>query len=404
MTFSPFEKTTSRALSLSHTTFKINMVSVGSSLFELSGLWFQLFAIFPLAMLSKIGNLFASLFALSLRGIDGLDSFRSMVLDAIERIVNPTTTRASGHRNTNRRGFTLASKTENVGDENGDSSKGTRMFTDPSVLPTRFKHTCNGDVHLQLQKYERHVKFKEEVHYETLLCRPCPNYASVKENYGHAFHGVTKNGHVLQLERPSGWQKLIDAMKARGFESDPTTPVKEHIAFVTTYAFDKVDSRPWPDGKITRIVDVSQFSAGELNFEVLGFLRQMAKFGSAFLCERHGKVYLCKPSSTFRFVYALVAPLASTKTLDNVFILDSVEEMRAKISEEIDLKYVPKEFGGDCECEGGCWFGHPSERALNKFANKLNGIEDDDQKDDDAKIEKGGAEENKKLENGNKST
>ena len=72
----------------------------------------------------------------------------------------------------------------------------------------------------------------------------------------------------------------------------------------------------------------------------------MAKFGSAFLCERHGKVYLCKPSPTFRFVYALVAPLASTKTLDNVFILDSVEEMRAKISEEIDLKHVPKEFGG----------------------------------------------------------
>ena len=383
------------------------MVSVGSSLFELSGLWFQLFAIFPLAMLSKIGNLFASLFALSLRGIDGMDSFRSMVLDAIERIVNPTTTTASGRRNAKkRRGFSLgASKTENVGDENGlDSSKGTRMFTDPSVLPTRFKHTCNGDVQLQLQKYERHVKFKEEVHYETLLCRACPNYASVKENYGHAFHGVTKNGHVLQLERPSGWQKLIDAMKARGFESDPTTPVKEHIAFVTTYAFDKVDSRPWPDGKITRIVDVSQFSAGELNFEVLGFLRHMAKFGSAFLCERHGKVYLCKPSSTFRFVYALVAPLASTKTLDNVFILDSVEEMRAKISEEIDLKHVPKEFGGDCECEGGCWFGHPSERALNKFANKLNGIEDDDQKDDDAKIENGGAEENRKLENGNKST
>jgi hypothetical protein len=81
-----------------------------------------------------------------------------------------------------------------------------------------------------------------------------------------------------------------------------------------------------------------------------------------------------------------------------------VEEMRAKISEEIDLKHVPKEFGGDCECEGGCWFGHPSERALNKFANKLNGIEDDDQKDDDAKIENGGAEENRKLENGNKST
>ena len=72
----------------------------------------------------------------------------------------------------------------------------------------------------------------------------------------------------------------------------------------------------------------------------------MAKFGSVFIAS-DGKVYLCKPSPTFRFVYALVAPLASTKTLDNVFILDTVDDMRAKISEEIDLKYVRKEFSGD---------------------------------------------------------
>ena len=364
------------------------MVSVGSSLFEISGLWFQLFAILPLAILSKISLLFASLFMCVVSGVDGMDSIRRMVLDAIERIVNPSDYHARNKKKTKKGKRIGKSGKRAGGGKNGgsdDDDDDGPFFTDPSILPTRFKHTCNGDVELQLQKYERHVNFKNEVHFETILCRACPNYASVKENYGHAFHGVTKTGHVLQLERPSGWQKLVDAMKARGFESDPTTPVKEHIAFVTTYAFDKVDTRPWPDGKITRIVDVSQFSAGELNLEVLGFLRQMAKFGSAFLCERHGKVYLCKPSPTFRFVYALVAPLASTKTLDNVFILDTVDDMRAKISEEIDLKYVPKEFGGDCECEGGCWFGHPSEKALNAFARKLNGIEEEgDEKDDDA--------------------
>lgn len=360
------------------------MVSVGSSLFEISGLWFQLFAILPLAILSKISLLFASLFACVVSGVDGMDSMRRMVLDAIERIVNPSDYYARNKKTNKKRGKRRNKNGKSAGGgKNGgsDNEDDGPFFTDPSILPTRFKHTCNGDVELQLRKYERHVNFKQEVNFETILCRACPNYASVKENYGHAFHGVTKTGHVLQLERPSGWQKLVDAMKARGFESDPTTPVKEHIAFVTTYAFDKVDTRPWPDGKITRIVDVSQFSAGELNLEVLGFLRQMAKFGSAFLCERHGKVYLCKPSPTFRFVYALVAPLASTKTLDNVFILDSLEEMRAKISEEIDLKHVPKEFGGDCECPGGCWFGHPSEKALNAFARKLNGEVEEEEED-----------------------
>lgn len=352
----------------------ILMVSVGSSsLFEFSALWFHLFAIVPLAALSRATQACASAVALAVSGLDGLE----WVLETIiERIVHRTTTRTKG---------SSKKKQRSSRDDKEDEEEESGGLLDPECLPTRFKHTCNGDVELQLRKYEHHLMFKRELKVETLMCRPCPNYASIKANYGHAFHGVTKHGHVVQLERPSGWQNLVDAMKARGFEKDPTAPVKEHIAFVTTYAFEKVDARPWPDGKITRIVDVSQFSAGELTIEVLGFLRRMAKFGSAFLCERHGKVYLCKPSPTFRFVYALVAPLASTKTLDNVFILDTVDDMRAKISEEIDLKYVPKEFGGDCECEGGCWFGHPSEKALNAFARKLNGIEEEgDEKGDDA--------------------
>ena len=370
-------------------------MSVGSSLFEFSALWFHLFAIFPLAVLSRASAACASAVSLSISGLDALEWVaRSVVLETIERIVRGTTTTTTQtiQKTTRTTKGIIKTTTNNNNKEEEEEEEGSGL--DPECLPTRFKHTCNGDVKLQLRKYEHHLMFKRELKVETLMCRPCPNYASIKANYGHAFHGVTKHGHVVQLERPSGWQNLVDAMKARGFEKDPTVPVKEHIAFVTTYAFEKVDARPWPDGKITRIVDVSQFSAGELTIEVLGFLRRMAKFGSAFLCERHGKVYLCKPSPTFRFVYALVAPLASAKTLDNVFILDTVDDMRAKISEEIDLKYVPKEFGGDCECEGGCWFGHPSEKALNAFARKLNGIEEEGhEKDDDALKDSNGARE-----------
>ena len=76
------------------------MVSVGSSLFEISGLWFQLFAILPLAILSKISLLVASLFMCVVSGVDGMDSIRRMVLDAIERIVNPSDSRARKKKTT----------------------------------------------------------------------------------------------------------------------------------------------------------------------------------------------------------------------------------------------------------------------------------------------------------------
>jgi len=339
-------------------------------MFEISGLWFHVFAIFPLALLSRLSALSAKFLFTITSFLETAFEFGTSSLRYLDAVTNAN----NNKKKEKRKKFganAIGGRKRNAYEEDEDREK-NEFSIDPGKLPERFKHTCKGDQKLQVQKYERHLMYKNEVRYETLLCRECPNYDAVKENYGHAFHGVTREGHVVQLERPSGWQKLIESMKKRGFEEDPTVPVKEHIAFVTTYAFKNFDARPWPDGKITRIVDVSQFSAGELNFEVLNFLRHMAKFGSAFLCERHGKVYLCNPSPTFRFVYALVAPLASTKTLDNVFILDTFDEMRAKISEEIDLKYVPKEFGGDCECEGGCWKGQPMQMKLDEFARALN--------------------------------
>ena len=186
------------------------MVSVGSSsLFEFSALWFHLFAIVPLAALSRATQACASAVALAVSGLDGLE----WVLETIiERIVHRTTTRTKG---------SSKKKQRSSRDDKEDEEEESGGLLDPECLPTRFKHTCNGDVELQLRKYEHHLMFKRELKVETLMCRPCPNYASIKANYGHAFHGVTKHGHVVQLERPSGWQNLVDAMKARGFEKDP---------------------------------------------------------------------------------------------------------------------------------------------------------------------------------------
>ena len=68
-------------------------------------------------------------------------------------------------------------------DDKEDEEEESGGLLDPECLPTRFKHTCNGDVELQLRKYERHLMFKRELKVETLMCRPCPNYASIKANY-----------------------------------------------------------------------------------------------------------------------------------------------------------------------------------------------------------------------------
>ena len=158
------------------------MVSVGSSLFEISGLWFQLFAILPLAILSKISLLVASLFMCVVSGVDGMDSIRRMVLDAIERIVNPSDSRAR-NKKTTKKGKRIGKSGKRAGGgKNGgadDEDDDGPFFTDPSILPTRFKHTCNGDVELQLRKYERHVNFKNEVNFETILCRACPNLSLI---------------------------------------------------------------------------------------------------------------------------------------------------------------------------------------------------------------------------------
>jgi len=110
------------------------MVSVGSSLFEISGLWFQLFAILPLAILSKISLLVASLFTCVVSGVDGMDSIRRMVLDAIERIVNPSDSRAR-NKKTTKKGKRIGKSGKRAG--GGKNGGSTTRTTTGRFLPTR---------------------------------------------------------------------------------------------------------------------------------------------------------------------------------------------------------------------------------------------------------------------------
>ena len=84
-----------------------------------------------------------------------------MVLETIiERIVHRTTTRTKGEQQ---------KKQRSSRDDKEDEEEESGGLLDPECLPTRFKHTCNGDVELQLRKYERHLMFKRELKVETLM-------------------------------------------------------------------------------------------------------------------------------------------------------------------------------------------------------------------------------------------
>ena len=218
----------------------------------------------------------------------------------------------------------------------------------------------------------------------------------------HAFHGVTRDGFAVQLEMPGQFPRLLDELRRRGHD-DPTRAVVEHVSFVMCHAFDRLDAREFPEGRILRVVDMSRLDASDTSYEAFTFLKAMASLSSAAFPERIHKVVIVNPPAVFGILWSVFSPMVSARTLARVRICRGVDE-RDVLLEDLDLNDIPREYGGKCRCQcargrargrgrgsgtggeptpserlSGCWRHHPSEEEARRRAEKLNGEDEEDE-------------------------
>ena len=231
-------------------------------------------------------------------------------------------------------------------------------FATPEV-PERIVLSSRGDANKLEAKMRGWLRWREDYDIDNILATPKPSFEVVKAFYPHALHGRTKAGHAIQMEAPGQFSKLIKALRARGF-ADPTRAVVEHVSFVMSYAFANVDPRDLPNGRILRIIDMSRMDLADTTYEAFMFLKTMASSVSIAFPERVHRVVIVNPPSGFGVLWSVFSPLASPSTLARVKVCKTTEEARRVLEEDMDVRDIPREYGGRCTCGGNRDRGGPS--------------------------------------------
>lgn len=87
---------------------------------------------------------------------------------------------------------------------------------------------------------------------------------------------------------------------------------------------------------------------------VYGYVRQASEISQNYYPERLGKLYLINAPWGFSSVFSVVKGFLDPVTVQKIHVLGSGYEK--ELLEQVPKENLPKEFGGTCECEGGCGF------------------------------------------------
>ena len=213
----------------------------------------------------------------------------------------------------------------------------------------RVSEAAKGDAKKLREKHSGWCEWYADHDVGTLLDREKPAFEIVKAFYPHAFHGVTKRGFAVQLEKPGRFPTLLAELRKRGF-ADPTRAVVEHVSFIMTHAFDAIDQRDFPLGRILRIVDMSRLDLSDTGYEAYVFLKAMAHVSSVAFPERVHKVVIVNPPAAFNVLWGVFSPMVSARTMARVRICKDTQSAKQALLEDLDIRDIPREYGGECEC------------------------------------------------------
>ncbi|GLD96750.1 hypothetical protein PINS_up005433 [Pythium insidiosum] len=236
--------------------------------------------------------------------------------------------------------------------------EGTRPF-DP-----RFLEGCNGDVEEARQRYVATMKWRRSEMIDSILLRPHPHFAALKESYTHFTHKKDRQGHVVTYEHLGYMKKMRDDFLARGVTEAEAI---RHQVMLQEFLWDVIDPRPFPDGTQIKIFDIKGISMGDVSGDVFQYMKAMGMTIAEYNPERIFQIFLVNPPSWFSLIWKLVAPLINPKTRERVHVLRGQKEIGKALLEFIDEDSLPVEYGGSCRCAGGCFTHSPEERDLREY-------------------------------------
>ncbi|KAL1961259.1 hypothetical protein VTO42DRAFT_3205 [Malbranchea cinnamomea] len=87
---------------------------------------------------------------------------------------------------------------------------------------------------------------------------------------------------------------------------------------------------------------------------VFGYIRQASSISQNYYPERLGKLYIINAPWGFSTVFSVIKGFLDPVTVNKIHVLGSGYE--SELLAQIPAENLPTQFGGTCECEGGCMF------------------------------------------------
>ena len=87
-------------------------------------------------------------------------------------------------------------------------------------------------------------------------------------------------------------------------------------------------------------------------YQVKDYVSQASSIGQNRYPETMGKFYIINSPWAFGAVWRLIKPWLDEVTVNKIHIIDS--NYKEQLLSQIPAENLPKEFGGKCECAGGC--------------------------------------------------
>ncbi|KAI0382430.1 CRAL-TRIO domain-containing protein [Hypomontagnella monticulosa] len=169
--------------------------------------------------------------------------------------------------------------------------------------------------------------------------------------YPQYYHKTDKDGRPVYIEQLGKID--ITAMKNEGVEY-------EHMLINLAVEYEKMADPRLPAcsrkaGQLLEtsctIMDFNGVGFGNAR-QVFGYIQEASGMSQNYYPERLGRMYLINTNWLFTGVWRMIRPLLDPVTVDKIHVLGG--NYQKELLSQIPAENLPKEFGGTCQCEGGC--------------------------------------------------
>ncbi|KAF7776811.1 hypothetical protein Agabi119p4_5204 [Agaricus bisporus var. burnettii] len=177
-----------------------------------------------------------------------------------------------------------------------------------------------------------------------------PEKHEVNKYYPQFYHGVDKDGRPVYIEQLG----KLDVKVLYSITSEQR--LLQHL--VLEYEKSKRERLPacstqagHPVETFCTILDLQNVSLTSF-YRVKDYVMAAASIGQDRYPETMGKFYIINAPWAFSAVWSVIKPWLDEVTVKKVDILGS--GYKETLLQQISKENLPKDFGGECECVGGC--------------------------------------------------